>query len=186
MRIISGSARGTKLYTLEGELTRPTLDRVKESLFSIIQGNLPNAKVLDLFAGSGALALEAISRGANRAILCDSSRKAAAIVNLNIDKTKLADQTTLWNLDYKNALKKAFGENLKFDIIFLDPPYGKGYLANSIKQIVEFDLLSDDGIMIAETDVNKDIEDIKEIDCNIYDERQYGRVKLIFINKRGK
>ena len=125
MRIISGSAKGTKLYTLEGDATRPTLDRVKEPLFSIIQHYIVGANILDLFAGSGALGLEALSRGADKAILCDYSRKAVNIIKQNIEKTKLTEKTEVWNMDYKKALEKLKDNSQKFDIIFLDPPYRK-------------------------------------------------------------
>ena len=101
MRIISGTVRGTKLYTLEGNNTRPTLDRVKEPLFSIIQNKIKDAIVLDLFSGSGALALEALSRGAKKAILCDNSPKAIEIIKKNIEKTHFEQTTEVLCMDYK-------------------------------------------------------------------------------------
>ena len=101
MRIISGTARGTKLYTLEGTNTRPTLDRIKESLFSIIQNKIKNAFVLDLFSGSGALALESLSRGAKKAILCDNSKESIEIIKKNIVKTHFEDKIQLFCSDYK-------------------------------------------------------------------------------------
>ena len=115
MRIISGLARGTKLYTLEGENTRPTLDRVKEPLFSIIQNYIKDANVLDLFAGSGALGLEALSRGAKNAILCDKSYEAIQIIKKNINKTHFEEKTKVLCMDYKKCL-----ENIqeKLDLIF--------------------------------------------------------------------
>lgn len=186
MRIISGSARGTKLYTLEGLDTRPTLDRVKEPLFSIIQHYIPDAIILDLFAGSGALGLEALSRGAQKAILCDNSRRAVSVIKQNIEKTKFNEKTELWNLGYKQSLEKCRQNKICFDIIFLDPPYAKDFLMNSIQMIIEYSLLKNNGIIIAETDEDKQIVKLKQIGVNIYDIRQYGRVKLIFIDKRGK
>ena len=104
MRIISGTARGTKLYTLEGQATRPTLDRVKESLFNIIQNEISNSIFLDLFSGSGAIGLEAASRGAKKVILCDKSKDAIKIINKNIDKTHLKEKIELYNLDYEALL----------------------------------------------------------------------------------
>lgn len=181
MRIISGSARGTRLYTLEGDATRPTLDRVKEALFSIIQNYIPDAHILDLFAGSGALSLEALSRGAAKAVLCDNSRKAISIIKQNVDKTKFNDKTELLNLDYEKALEKCKEQNIKFDIIFLDPPYKKNLLVNSVEKIFEYDLLQQKGIIIAETDEEINIECIK---ADVYDIRQYGRVKLMFIKRK--
>ena len=104
MRIISGTARGTKLFTLEGLDTRPTLDRVKEPLFNIINFDLEDAVVLDLFAGSGALGLEAISRGAKKVFLCEKNRNAANIVEKNIEKTKFQDQAILIRNDFEKAI----------------------------------------------------------------------------------
>ena len=103
MRIISGLARGTKLYTLEGDNTRPTLDRVKEPLFSILMNEISEAKVLDLFAGSGALGLEALSRGAESVVLCDNSREAIKVINNNLAKTKLSTYAEIINDDYKKG-----------------------------------------------------------------------------------
>lgn len=118
MRIIAGKARGTKLYTLEGENTRPTLDRVKESLFNIIQNQIQGSIFLDLFSGSGAIGLEAVSRGAKKAILCDRSKQACAIIKKNIEKTHFLDNIELYNMDFKEVLKNKITE--KVDIIFLD------------------------------------------------------------------
>ncbi len=183
MRIISGTARGTKLETLEGQDTRPTLDRVKEPLFSIIQNYIYEAKVLDLFSGSGALALESLSRGAKLAICCDSSRKAIEIIKRNAVKTHLENNTKIINKDYKKCLEEL--KDIKFDIIFLDPPYNSNYWILAIKLIIEKDLLSDNGIIIFETD--RDDSDIKEIEdyMMIKDVRRYGRVKLLFLSRKG-
>ena len=120
MRIISGISRGTKLFTLEGENTRPTLDRVKEPLFSIIQTHIKDAVVLDLFAGSGALGLEALSRGSKRAVLCDKSYEAVNIIKKNIEKTHMEEKAEVLCMDYKKCISTAKD---KFDIIFIDPPY---------------------------------------------------------------
>lgn len=182
MRIISGKARGTKLFTLEGENTRPTLDRIKEPLFSIIMNKIQDAEVLDLFAGSGALGIESLSRGAKNAILCDNSREAIKIINNNLEKTKLKDQARILNEDYKKCLNKLQGQ--KFDLIFLDPPYKSDYIEISVKQILEQNLLKEDGLIIAETDKDDVIEQIKNIDVFIEDIRRYGRAILIFLKRR--
>lgn len=181
MRIISGKHRGTKLYTLEGLDTRPTLDRVKEPLFSIINFDLADADVLDLFAGSGALGLEAISRGASKAILCDNSKKAIDIINKNIQKMKVESKVQVINKDYLVALETL--KEQKFDVIFLDPPYATDFTEKSIEKIAKYGLLSEDGKIIIETDrkdeLVKNIEKLNLFD--IYDERKYGRVSLIFL-----
>ena len=116
MRVISGKARGTKLSSIESLSTRPTLDRVKESLFNIIQNNLRDAVVLDLFAGSGQLGIEALSRGADKAYLCDINRDAVKMIKQNLEKTKLKDKAVVINEDYKKALR-TLNTNEKFDII---------------------------------------------------------------------
>lgn len=142
MRIISGEARGTKLETLDGLDTRPTLDRVKEALFSIIQNKIYDANVLDLFSGSGALALESISRGAKLAYSCDSSRKAIEIIKQNVKKTHFENKVKIINKDYKKALEEL--KDIKFDIIFLDPPYKTNFGEIATKIIAENNLLSEE------------------------------------------
>lgn len=183
MRVISGKARGTKLVTLDGIETRPTLDRVKESLFSIIQAYIYEAKVLDLFSGSGALAIESISRGAKLAIACDNSRKAIEIIKQNVKKTHFENEIKIMNKDYKKALEEL--ENEKFDIIFLDPPYKTNLGIESIKIIAEKNLLLEDGMIVFETDQeeNEYIEDIEKY-AILKDLRKYGRVKLVFLGRK--
>ena len=180
MRIISGIARGTKLYTLEGENTRPTLDRVKEPLFSIIQNYIKDAMVLDLFAGSGALGLEALSRGAKEAILCDKSYEAIGIIKKNINKTHFEEKTKVLCMDYKKCL---LGLNEKFDLIFIDPPYKYDIAVNAVEIILDNNLLSPEGVIVIETDEEeREIQKIKNLsNIEIINLRTYGRVKLIFL-----
>lgn len=184
MRVISGTARGKKLTSLEGLETRPTLDRVKEALFNIIQFDIKNADILDLFSGSGALAIEALSRGANSAVCCDSSIKAVRIINKNLEDTKLKEKSTVLNKDYLEALKILENKSKKFDIIFLDPPYESNYIEKSIENIIKYNLLAKDGTIVAETDDEAKIENIKNIKhIDIYDTRKYGIVHIILIRK---
>ena len=184
MRIIAGKNKGTKLFTLDGINTRPTLDRVKEPLFSIINFDLPDSMVLDLFSGSGALGLEAISRGAKYAYLCDNSRDAIKIIKQNIEKTKNENQTVVLAKNYEKALQELAEKKVKFDIVFLDPPYKTDYAEKAIEIIIEKDLLKDNGIVIIETDEKSRItKKIQNIDITMYDERKYGRVNLLFLRK---
>ena len=184
MRVISGSARGKKLNSLQGDLTRPTLDRVKEALFNILQFEIRDSIVLDLFSGSGALAIEALSRGAKCAIVCDNSKEAIKIINQNLQETKLLDKAQIICSDYMEALKKITNEKIKFDIIFLDPPYKTNYLENAINTIIKNKLLKDDGIIVLETDDENKIENIKKIEnIEIYDKRKYGIVNIVFVRK---
>ncbi len=183
MRIISGTARGTKLYTLEGLDTRPTLDRVKEALFNIIFDKIQEAKVLDLFSGSGAIGLEFASRGAKEVYLCDNSKSACEIIKKNIQKTHLENKTILYNLDFKEVLKE--NKDLIFDIIYLDPPYKTDYIKIAINEIIKNNMINENTLIIAETDeLEKLLMQIKNIEeIKLESERKYGRVHILFLKK---
>ena len=180
MRVISGNLRGTKLYTLEGQNTRPTLDRVKESLFNIIQNEVKESIFLDLFSGSGAVGLEAASRGAKEVIICDKSKEAVQIINKNIEKTHLKDKIKLYNTDFISLLRNKITE--KLDIIYIDPPYDSDFIFLSLKEILERKLIDENSLVIVETDqkgrILKQIENLK---IEITDERKYGRANIIFL-----
>ena len=187
MRVISGSARGTVLHSIEDISTRPTLDRVKESLFNIIQNDIEDTTVLDLFAGSGAIGIEFLSRRAKQVYFCDKSSKAVAMIEKNLEKTKLKEKAIVYNKDYIDCINTV--KNIKFDIIFLDPPYKEEFALNAIEKISNLQLLKDDGIIIIETDEpERDINRINNMNINykIYDLRKYGRVSLIFLKWKGK
>jgi len=187
MRVISGSARGTVLHSIEDISTRPTLDRVKESLFNIIQNNIEDTTVLDLFAGSGAIGIEFLSRRAKQVYFCDKSSKAVAMIEKNLEKTKLKEKAIVYNKDYIDCINTV--KNIKFDIIFLDPPYKEEFALDAIEKISNLQLLKDDGIIIIETDEpERDINRINNMNINykIYDLRKYGRVSLIFLKWKGK
>ena len=135
MRIISGTARGTKLFTLEGEHTRPTLDRVKEAFFNIIQNEIEDSVVLDLFSGSGAIGLEFASRGAKKVYLNDNSKEAFDIIKQNINKTHLSTKVELYNMDFLKLIQN-IKEN-KFDIVYLDPPYKTNYIILALNKLIK-------------------------------------------------
>lgn len=180
MRIISGKARGTKLYTLEGTNTRPTLDRVKESIFNIIQNEIEDSTVLDLFAGSGAIGLECLSRGAKKAVLCDKSKEAIQIIKRNIEKTHMEEKTYCINDDFETCLERLKKE--QFDIIYIDPPYATDYICKSLKKIKELEIAKKESIIIVETDDEQRIlKDIGNIEIKIVDKRKYGRATIIFL-----
>ena len=157
MRVVSGNLRGMKLNTIEGETTRPTRDIVKEALFSIIQSYVQDAVFLDLFAGSGAIGIEALSRGAKNAIFVDLNPKCVAVIRENVQKGKLSDISRIYNTDYKMALKKLKGETI--NIIYIDPPYHKDMGVDAIERISEYDLLADNGLIVIETDTNDEVTD---------------------------
>ena len=154
MRVISGKAKGIALMTPKGELTRPTADRVKEAMFSIIQFDLPNASVLDLFGGTGQLGIEALSRGAKRAVFVDSRDDACRLIKQNLKRTKLESNATVVRSDYMQYLNRCTD---RFDIVILDPPYAEVFLENSLKVITEIDILQSGGIIIAERPLGKDL-----------------------------
>jgi 16S rRNA (guanine(966)-N(2))-methyltransferase RsmD len=181
MRIITGTARGVKLETLEGEATRPTAERVKEALFSMIQFDLDEAEVLDLFAGSGQLGLEALSRGAERAVFTDMSSDATAIVKANAQKTRLFDKCRILTMDYKDYIRAAAGKN-KFDFIFIDPPYALKLVPTVLEKIKAADILSENGIAICETE-DEEILTTDELRSSfeIIKQVRYGRVYLTLV-----
>ena len=147
MKVISGIYKGRNIeYLIDG--TRPTMDRVKESLFGMIQNYIDEAKVLDLFAGSGNLGIEALSEGASFCTFVDSNYKAIKVINNNINNIGI-NNTKVLNMDYKKAIQTL---DSKYDLIFLDPPYKTNYIEEAIKLITEYDILSDNGIIICESD----------------------------------
>ena len=144
MRVITGKARGINLKTPEGLQTRPTTDRVKEALFSVIHFDVPGARVLDLFGGTGQLGIEALSRGAKRAVFVDESEKACKLIRENLKRTRLEQEATVLRGDYLAYLGRC---TEKFDIILLDPPYAEVFLENALKRITEIDILETGGII---------------------------------------
>ena len=180
MKVISGLYKGRNIegFLLEG--TRPTMDRVKESLFSIIQNRIKEKVILDLFSGSGNLAIEALSEGAKYAYLVDYNKKAIETIKKNITNIGI-NNCKILNMDYKQCLKYLNSNNTKFDVIFLDPPYKTNYIEESIKLIEEFNLLEENGIIICESD------DINKIifsnNYSIIKEKKYGDKYIVIIKK---
>lgn len=152
MRVISGSARGTVLKTPEGMKTRPTADRVKEALFSILQFELPGACVLDLFGGTGQLGIEALSRGAKKAVFVDEQAAACKLIKENLNRCKMQNQAQVIQADYMAYLKSC---KEKYQIILLDPPYAEVFLENALKMITEIDILQSGGIIVTERPLEK-------------------------------
>lgn len=183
MRIISGKAKGTKLYTLEGDTTRPTLDRIKEAVFNIIQDEIEDATVLDLFSGSGAIGLEFASRGAKKVYLVDNSKQACEVIKKNIEKTHLQEKVKLFNMESQELIEKI--NNINFDLIYLDPPYKTDLIKQSILKLIEKNNITNNTLVILETDeeqkIKNQIENIKNIE--LIDKRKYGRVHIFFLKK---
>jgi 16S rRNA (guanine(966)-N(2))-methyltransferase RsmD len=154
MRVITGSARGIQLKTPEGMVTRPTTDRVKEAMFSIIHFDIPGAKVLDLFGGTGQLGIEALSRGAKSAVFVDAGEPACRLIRENLKRTKLEQQGKVVRSDYLAYLERT---NEQFDIVLLDPPYAEVFLENALNKITEIDILRTGGIIVAERPLGKEL-----------------------------
>ena len=180
MKVISGKYKGRIIEGFDIDGTRPTMDRVKESLFGTIQLQIPNSIVLDLFSGSGNLGIEALSEGASFAYLVDNNKKAINTIEKNINNIKI-DNIKVLNMDYKEALKYLKNNNITLDIIFLDPPYKTNYIEESIKFIDEYNLLKDNGLIVCESD-NLD----KIIYSNKYKavkDKKYGDKYIVLLKK---
>jgi 16S rRNA (guanine(966)-N(2))-methyltransferase RsmD len=155
MRIIAGTARGRKIEAPEGKNTRPTLDRVRENLFNILQMNIRGSRVLDLFAGSGALSIEALSRGAESATMVDSDRNANRIQRKNLESLGFAGQAEVLLRDWKQAAMELTREGRRYDLVFLDPPYRMTDLREVFSALEG--LLEEDGIVILEHEAKAEI-----------------------------
>lgn len=178
MRIIAGRARGTQLLAPKGMDTRPTQDKVKESLFSMIQWDIPDACVLDLFAGSGALALESISRGAREAVLVDKSREALDCIRRNIAKLRVEEQTTVLPCDWEQALPQLSRSGKQFDLVFLDPPYRMTDLGSICRRMQELSLLAPDAVLVLEHRTG--VEPVMPEGFVLFKERTYGETQIHF------
>lgn len=181
MRIISGSRRGHKLIEFQGDSVRPTTDRVKESIFNLIQEYVPESVCLDMFAGSGALSFEAISRGAARAVLVDKDKRSVDIIRKNVQSLGFEEQCEIRNDDCFIYAERT-GE--KFDIIFLDPPYNRNFIEPVLSAIVDKELLSDGGIVVLESD-DTDFSGEKE-GLLVLKQRKYGRTYITVYEKQEK
>lgn len=178
MRVIAGVARSLKLRTPEGLEVRPTTDRIKETLFNMIQAELPGSTFLDVFSGSGAIGIEALSRGAKIAYFIENSKAAIQCIEHNLEHTRLMDKAVLVKSDYLSALSKLHEQKLQFDVIFLDPPYNKGYEEKAITCIFQKDLLVSNGLIICESDLKTSFDFV-----NGSDSYQIWREKLFLTNK---
>lgn len=148
LRVISGSAKGHKLKTVNGTVTRPTADRVKESVFNIISSFISGARVLDLYSGTGNLGIEALSRGADFSLFVDKGRECILTIKENLFHTKLSEKSSIMPMDVFAALNKLSKENRKFDIIFLDPPYKLNIINYLITYILDNNLLNEGGVIV--------------------------------------
>ena len=179
LRIITGTAKGKKLKTLEGEATRPTSERIKEAVFSAIQFDIEDRRVLDLFAGSGQMGLEALSRGASSVMFIDSAREAMEIVKENAKYVGFFDKCRYLVSDYRNYIRKASGRD-KFDLVFIDPPYAMECSLDAVKRLAEAGLLANGAIAVLESGEEKiDLDSLS--DFEVIKSTHYGKKSFVNI-----
>lgn len=180
MRIIAGKARRLPLKTISGMDTRPTTDRIKETLFNMINPHLCDCNFLDLFAGSGQMGLEAVSRGAKKAVFVENNRKAAACIEENIKFTKLTDNCVLLVRDAVSAIRWMEGREM-FDVVFMDPPYGKNLEADVLKALASSGIIHKDSLIIVEASLDTDLSYAASLGYEITKEKTYKTNQHIFL-----
>ncbi len=182
MKVIGGTARGRKLKVPKGLAVRPTAARVKESLFNILRHDFSGLRVLDLYAGSGNVSIEALSRGAVEAVLVDESARSAAVIRENLTRLQLIRRAQIWIVPAARALRKLDKAGAKFDLIFLDPPYERGLVKTTLEAIGRCALLNPDAIVVVEHSAREAVKPgYGEIILN--DQRRYGDTRLSFFGK---
>lgn len=178
MRIIAGSAKGMKLKGPDGSEFRPTADKVKEALFSILGHRVIDAIFIDLYAGSGAVGIEALSRGASSCIFIENKKTSLQLIEENLKKTRLGEGTKIINNEVKKALKNMAAENIKADLVYLDPPYNSPDLATVVRSLFELGIVADNGLVIAEhSSKNRDWAN----SFNLLKQKRYGDTILTII-----
>ena len=185
MRVIAGSAKRLQLKTIDGLDTRPTTDRIKETLFNMISHEIADSCFLDLFSGSGAIGIEALSRGAKEAVFVEQNRKAMACIRENLTFTKLAKQSVLLEMDVLSALKRLEGK-YQFDYIFMDPPYNHELEKSVLTYLAESSLLAEEGIIIVEASKETDFDYAEDLGYNIIKEKGYKTNKHVFLEPAGR
>ena len=180
MRVISGSARSLRLKTIEGNGTRPTTDRIKETLFNMINDRMYDCRFLDLFSGSGAIGIEALSRGAREAVFFENNKKAVSCIKENLKFTKLIDRAQIIE---RNAESAVAGLSGRFDVIFMDPPYDNEYEKKILELISKSDIADRDTLIIVEASLDTKMDYLNEYGYDIVKEKTYKTNKHIFIQK---
>lgn len=182
MRVIAGSARRIQLKSLEGDNTRPTLDRYKETLFNTMQTYIPGCYFIDVFAGTGAIGIEALSRGAERAVFIENNKKALAVIKENLEKTHLADKAEVIAGDAISALMRLEASG-PADVIFIDPPYNRGYELQTMKLLCGSKLAGEDTLIVVEASNNTGLSEFEGLGFNIIKTKDYRTNRHIFFTK---
>ncbi len=180
LRIIAGNLRGSKLLAPEGDNTRPTTDRIKTTMFNVIAFDIAEVDVLDLFAGSGSLGFECLSRGAKSATFLDIDKNAIGIIRKNAEKLRVNDNSEILNKNYEDYLKST---TKKFGLIFLDPPYSKGIHQKALELISQNDCLTADGIIVLEISSDDNFGDLQALGFEVFKEKSFQRTTLFYIRK---
>lgn len=182
MRVIAGSARHLQLQTIEGDATRPTTDRIKETLFNMLQNDVAGCRFLDLFSGSGAIGIEALSRGAKKAVFIENNKKALDCIRHNLQFTKLADRADVYEMDVFDALSRMKQESA-FDIIFMDPPYNKDIEKSVLQQLSQTNLADAYTLIIVEASLETSFDYLEAFGYRLKKYKKYKTNAHVFIEK---
>jgi 16S rRNA (guanine966-N2)-methyltransferase len=182
MRVISGTRKSIPLKSLPGNNTRPTTDRIKETLFNMIAMDIPDCNFLDLFSGSGQIAIEALSRGARHATLIENQKDANKIIKENIKKTKFENEATILERDVVSGLSTLMGQ--KFDVVFMDPPYEMELENAALQALLDYDLIDDKSLVIVEEKLHTDFSFAIDMGFEIYKEKCYKTNKHVFLGRK--
>ena len=182
MRIVGGALKGRALSSFRGMSIRPTSDKVREAIFNILPRDFPFKKVLDLFAGTGAMGIEALSRGAEEAVFVDSDSRATELVGKNLASCGMKEAGSVYRRDALSAIRLFSARGLRFDLIFIDPPYSTAFAEVTLKGIDAAGLLEEGGILVAETSKRNPLE-VKPENLKLLDERRYGDTLVYFFSK---
>lgn len=183
MRVIVGTAKRLQLKTVKGDNTRPTTDRIKETLFNMLQNDIEGCRFLDLFSGSGAIGIEALSRGAKEAVFVENNKEAINCIKENLIFTKLVNSGIVMSYDVMTAISMLEGRNAKFDIVFMDPPYNKEIEKEVLDRLKQSEIIDSDTMIIVEASLNTSFSYLRDMGYELFKEKKYKTNKHMFIYK---
>lgn len=183
MRVIAGTAKRLQSKTVKGDNTRPTTDRIKETLFNMLQNDIEGCRFLDLFSGSGAIGIEALSRGAKEAVFVENNKEAINCIKENLIFTKLVNSGIVMSYDVMTAISMLEGRNAKFDIVFMDPPYNKEIEKEVLDRLKQSEIIDSDTMIIVEASLNTSFSYLRDMGYELFKEKKYKTNKHMFIYK---
>lgn len=183
MRVIAGTAKRLQLKTVKGDNTRPTTDRIKETLFNMLQNDIEGCRFLDLFSGSGAIGIEALSRGAKEAVFVENNKEAINCIKENLIFTKLVNSGIVMSYDVMTAISMLEGRNAKFDIVFMDPPYNKEIEKEVLDRLKQSEIIDSDTMIIVEASLDTSFSYLEDMGYELFKEKKYKTNKHMFIYK---